>query len=129
MLKTKSILSKKEVDDDLRISVMSRHTLKNGKTPNPRIKDNFYDIHKPIFAPPLKLIGDYYKKNLPWEKFEREYLNYLDSVYIEVEKLSKDAIENNITLLCIESSPKRCHRRLLAEKCKEISPELEIIIN
>ena len=74
MIKTKSIILPKEDSDGLRISVMSRHTLNDGVTPDLRIDSRSYDLWMPIFAPTPKLIGDYYKRNLTFEKFEQRYL-------------------------------------------------------
>lgn len=128
MLRTKSILTPREDYDGLRISIMSRHTLNDGVTPDSRIQKNSYEEWKKEFAPPLKLIGDYYKRNLPWEKFEERYLEHLKSIYEKVRKLSEKALSKDITLLCIEDLPEKCHRRLLAEECKRIKPELEILI-
>lgn len=129
MLRTKSILAPKENYDGVRISIMSRHTLNDGVTPDLRIKENSYNEWRKEFAPPQKLIGDYYKKNLPWEEFEKRYLRYLEIIYEKVRKLSETALDKDITLLCIEESPEKCHRRLLAEECKRIQPKLEGLIN
>ena len=120
MLKTKSILYDKEDTDGLRISVMSRHTLNDGITPHPEITDSSYNQWLQILAPPVKLIGDYYKRDLPWEQFEQKYLDYIRSsnVQTEVQKLAERSLDSVITLLCIEESPENCHRRLLAEECK-----------
>ncbi len=107
---------------------MSRHTLNDGFTPDSRIQKDFYDEWDHEFAPPLKLIGNYYKRNLPWEKFEERYLEHLKSIYEKVAKLSENALSKDITLLCIEDLPEKCHRRLLAEECKRIKPELEILV-
>src|SRR3989338_7891927 len=116
MLRKKSILAPKENYDGLRISVMSRHTLNDGVTPDRRITENSFDERRREFAPPPKLTGDYYKRDLPWEEFEKRYLNNLKFIYEEVKKLSEMALNKDITLLCIEESPERCHRRLLAEE-------------
>jgi uncharacterized protein YeaO (DUF488 family) len=128
MLKTKCILSKKEISDGFRISVMSKHTLNDGITPDVRIDRNSFDDWRVLYAPPLKLIGDYYKRNLSWEIFEEKYNLYLNSIYNEIKNLVEIAIKEDVTLLCIEESPKRCHRKLLTEKCKLIYPDLEILI-
>lgn len=128
MLKTKCILAPKKYSDGLRISVMSRHTLEDGTTPNVEITGDSFDVHRTEFAPPLRLIGDHYKRDLTWEKFESRYLNYLENVYEQVRQLAESALTQDITLLCIEESPKRCHRRLLAEECTRLKPKLEIII-
>ena len=128
MLRTKSILAPKGDYDRIRISIMSRHTLRDGITPDKRIDENSYDEWLREFAPPLKLIGDYYKRNLPWEKFEERYLDHLKFIYDKVKKLSETALKKDITLLCIKESSEKCHRRLLAEECKRIKRELEILV-
>ena len=120
MLKTKSILEKKEESDGLRISIMSRHTLNDGITPHPKITISSYDEWLKILSPPLILLGDYYKRGLRWEQFENRYLEYIRTKEIrrEVQNLAKRGLDSTITLLCIEESPENCHRRLLAEECK-----------
>ena len=130
MLKTKSILYDKEDTDGLRISVMSRHTLNDGVTTQPEITDSSYNQWLQILAPPAKLIGDYYKRGLPWEQFEQKYLNYIRSANIqtEVQKLAEQSLDSVITLLCIEESPEFCHRRLLAEECKKYQPNLVLSV-
>lgn len=130
MLKTKSILETKEDTDGLRISVMSRHTLDDGITPHPEITNSSYDQWLPILAPPAKLLGDYYKKGLPWEQFEQKYLSYIRSSNIrtEVVQLAEKSLDSVITLLCIEESPEYCHRKLLAEECKKYQPNLALSI-
>lgn len=130
MLKTKSILYDKEDSDGLRISVMSRHTLNDGVTPHPEITDLSYNKWLPILAPPEKLLGDYYKRGLPWNQFEQKYLDYIrqQKVQIEVQKLAETSLDSIITLLCIEESPEFCHRRILAEECKRYQPNLVLSI-
>lgn len=130
MLKTKSILSLKEDSDGLRISVMSRHTLNDGITPHPKINSSSYDIWMPDLAPPSRLLGDYYKRGLPWEQFEIQYLEYLKHPYIQikVQGVARKGLDLIITFLCIEDSPEYCHRRLLAEECKKYQPALALII-
>jgi len=131
MLKTKCILNSKEKSDGFRISIMSRHTLNDGITPHPEIiSGETYEGRLKILAPPDKLIGDYYKRGLPWNEFEKQYLEYIRTPEIaeEVKDLAKDSLEETVTLLCIEESPEFCHRRLLAEECKLYEPSLELYI-
>ncbi len=130
MLKTKSILEQKEDTDGLRISVMSRHTLNDGITPHPEITNSSYDQWLQILSPPAKLLGDYYKRGLPWEQFEQKYLGYIRSsnIQTEVKKIAKKSLDSVITLLCIEESPEHCHRRLLAEECEKYQPNLILSI-
>jgi len=126
MLKTKSILAPKEELDGIRISIMSRHTLEDGITSHPNISLDSYERWLPNLGPPLKLIGDYYKRNLPWKEFEKRYLNHLQQteIQLEVKNLARISLELEVTLLCIEDKPEHCHRRLLAEECKKYQPDL-----
>ncbi len=130
MLKTKYILLPEEELDGVRISVMSRHTLNDGITPHPKINSSSYDLWLPSLAPPSKLLGDYYKRRLPWEQFEKQYLEYINQpkIQIEVKNLAESSIDSVITLLCIEKSPEHCHRRILAEECKKYQPSLVLDI-
>ncbi len=130
MLKTKYILAPIEKDDGMRISIMSRHTLNDGKTPHPDITSKIFHLWYKQFAPPDKLIGDYYLRNLPWKEFEKKYFEYLRQPKIikEVKKLAKDSLERNITVMCIEKKPDFCHRRLLAEECQRYESNLEVLI-
>jgi len=127
MLKTKSIKAPIEPSDGLRISVMSRHTLNDGITPDPEISPDSYDEWWPELAPSPKLVGDHYKRNLSWIEFERRYLGeLLDKP--KLEELIGLALCRTVTILCVESSPDECHRRLLAEECGRFCPELDIEI-
>ena len=130
MLKTKSILDLKEDTDGLRISVMSRHTLNDGATPHPEISDSNYDQWLTILSPPARLLGDYYKRELPWKQFEQLYLDHIrqPSIQTEVKRLAERSLGSEITLLCIEESPDFCHRRILAEECKRYVPSLVLSI-
>lgn len=107
---------------------MSKHTSNDGTKPDKRITEDSFDTHRAEFAPPLNLIGDYYKRGLSWREFEKRYINYLSSIYSEVMNLARMSIEKDMTLLCIEDTPEMCHRRLLAEECKRFEPKLEMII-
>lgn len=130
MLKTKSILEQREESDGLRISIMSRHTLNDGITPHPEITSYSYDLWLCSLSPSAGLLGDYYKRGLPWEQFEKRYLEYIrqPDVQIEVQNLAEKSLDSVITLLCIEKSPEYCHRRILAEECKKYQPSLVLSI-
>ena len=127
---TKSILAPIEEEDGYRISVMNRHTLNDGITPDNRITKKMFDEHIKDIAPSSKLVGDYYKRNLPWQNYEDRYKSELkNSEKSEIVKnLAKKALEENITLLCTEDTPEFCHRRLLAEECKIYEPSLDLKI-
>ncbi|MBI2125618.1 DUF488 domain-containing protein [Candidatus Woesearchaeota archaeon] len=107
---------------------MSRHTLNDGMTPDPRISVDSYDLWLPEIAPPLRLVGDYYKRGLPWVEFEMRYRLFLQQAEIstKVRDLARDALAQDITLLCIEEDAAQCHRRLLAEECQRYQPQLQV---
>lgn len=129
-LKTKSIFAPIEKDDGYRISIMNRHTLDDGVTTDDRIKNNLYNEHQVLLSPSAKLLGDYYKRNLPWKEYEKRFLeemNNEESVKI-IKEISRRALKENTTLLCKEDKPDFCHRRLVAELCKKYEPKLEIVV-
>jgi len=131
MLKTKSILAPIEESEGIRISIMSRHQWKPRIIPYTnvtKIEPTRYDLWQRQFAPPQKLVGNYYKRGLSFKEFEKEYITYIKAIYNEVIGLSKEALKKDITLLCLEDAPDECHRRLLAEECKKINPKLEVEI-
>lgn len=128
---TKCILSPKaESDDGRRISVMSRHTLNDGITPHPDINDSSFDQWLKILAPHPKLVGAYYRKEIEWEEFAARYVESLgsDDKLIAMLGLVRKAEHENVTIMCIEDSPERCHRRLLAEECQRRFPQLQVIV-
>lgn len=130
VLKTKSILVPKSVDDGLRVSIMSRHTLNDGKTPDERISVDVFDDWWKALAPPSKLIGQYYREKMPWEEFAKQFNVYLQLP--EVHEILLRLIElvrtQDVTLMCIEDAPEYCHRRLVVERCSELDLSLEVII-
>jgi uncharacterized protein YeaO (DUF488 family) len=126
ILRTKSIRAPISPEDGMRISVMSRHTLNDGVTPDPLITPGTYDLWMKELAPSDLLIGSYYKRGLPWEEFAKQYLDFLrtpDST-VHIQALIHLIQEQTTTLLCIEETPERCHRRLLAQECQSMDPHL-----
>jgi len=126
MLFTKCILSSPVPEDGVRISVMSRHTLRDGITRDIRITE--FDFHFPNLGPSSSLIGSYYKRGLLWKDFERMYLFEMkecDAIF-SVKTIAKTTLDVDVTLLCIEETSEFCHRRLLAEECQRHEPNLKI---
>lgn len=126
MLRTKCILAPIEVDDGTRISIMSRHTLNDGVTPDVRITPDKYNFWWNFFAPSPKLVGDYYKRGLSFEKYKKDFLEYLrtPAMRARVSDLANRCIDETITLMCIELTPENCHRSVVASECKIYRPEL-----
>ena len=130
MIKTKSILKEVSGEDGLRISIMSRHTLSDGITPDSRITEKSYDGWNKRLAPPETLVGAFYRGEISWNEYEDGYLKYLRGpVSGEVNALARMGLNEDITLLCIEETADFCHRRILAEECKRYKPYLEILIS
>lgn len=132
MLRTGPILIPTPAYYGHRISVMSRHTLNDGRTPHPNIKRGSYEEHWPALGPDPKLIGDYYHRGLAWPGFEQRYLERLRTDpgarerFAALLALLRDG--SDLLLLCIEEGSHFCHRRLLAEECRRRMPGLCVII-
>lgn len=128
MLYTGCILEQPFLIKGFRISVMSRHTMNDGKTPDVRISNGLYDAHLPQIGPSPKLIGAYHRGEFLWEEFTGRYLMEIrntDRAGI-IQVVSHLATLTNVILMCIECSPVFCHRRLLASECLFYEPELQI---
>ena len=127
MLFTKCILDKIKSSDGVRISVMSRHTLKDGVTPDKRL-DGQYDHHLKELAPPSRVVGDYYNRGLPWGEYKEKYIEFLKNPKVQnyVKNLAYMSTKKDITILCIEEDSEFCHRRILAEECKKYEPDLHV---
>ncbi|MDO9231386.1 MAG: DUF488 family protein [bacterium] len=50
-----------------------------------------------------------------------------DEIKLKVENFAKRCTEEIITLMCIEDTADKCHRRLLAEELQRYQPHLKII--
>lgn len=133
MLKSKCILAEKEADDGQRISIMSRHTLNDGKTPDERIWADTFDMHVPDFWPHPKLVGKYYRNEIDFNNYTKEYKESLNPKHESIKKIIEDALVKNITVLCIETSPEFCHRKIFIETAQELAKtmwvDLEIEIH
>lgn len=129
-LKTRCIKSPPRADDGVRISVMSRHTLDDGVTPDPEITPGVFHEWLKELAPPPMLIGAYCRKKIGWDVFERFYRAYLLLPHVEVfvRRLIRRAETSTITIMCVEETPERCHRRIIAEMCIAMNPILEVNI-
>ncbi len=121
MLKSKCILADKSIEDGQRISIMSRHTLNDGKTPDERIWADSFDMHLPDFWPNPKLVWKYYRNEIDFENYSKEYKESLSPKQDAIKKIIEDALIKNITVLCIEESPEFCHRKIFVETAQELA--------
>lgn len=128
MLRTKSIFKPAEESDGLRISVMSRHTTSDGRTPDPRLIPGVFDMHLVELAPPPKLVGSWYRKEIDWTRFTHTYMEHLDKREPSetLRSIAAIALSDNVTLLCAEETPENCHRAILADKMRFAEPLLRV---
>jgi len=119
MLSTKSLQTLSNSEDGLRVCVMRR------------IKPEYdFDIWAPILAPSEDLLQRYViNQEISWDEFRPLFLEELHKKGERfLNFLCNLATKQNVTLLCWEKKPDYCHRRLLAEKCQELYPDLKIDI-
>ena len=91
-----------------------------------RILNSKY-VHDKKFAPSEKILVRYKKGLIDWDDYEREFANLMMYRDIDVYIADKYADEENYCLLCTEPTPENCHRRLVAEKIKEVFGDVEIV--
>ena len=84
-------------------------------------------IHDLQFAPSERLFESYKKKYITWEEYEEAFAAQMATRNIDEYILKNYANEANYCLLCSEVSPENCHRRLVAEKIKEVLGDVEIV--
>ena len=77
-------------------------------------------VYDPDFAPSKELLDDWKQNRIEWDAYENRYNEILlernagelfANRYVNVDT----NIPLNVCLLCSESTPEHCHRRLLAE--------------
>lgn len=69
--------------------------------------------HMPILAPEDGMLKEYKKNGGEWSIYERRFLDLMASRKIE-DKLSPQLMDG-VCLLCSESKPHHCHRRLVCD--------------
>lgn len=71
--------------------------------------------HEIQFAPTKMILDNYKKQVISWLEYEEEYNKLIKRR--RVSDIFKDKYRNyeRVLLLCSESTPENCHRRLLAE--------------
>jgi len=84
-------------------------------------------FHDRNFAPSEKILTRYKKNIINWDDYEKEFAELMDYRNIDTYIADNYANEENYCLLCTEVSPENCHRRLVAEKIREVLEDIEII--
>lgn len=117
-LYTKSIQAEPSKKDGVRICIMRR--------PN---ADAIYDVWMPVLAPSHELLTDIHTEKIDKPEYNRRFHR---EVVLGQKKfirfLANIAATNEVTILCWEEIPDKCHRKLVAEACKELDPNLKIVL-
>jgi uncharacterized protein (DUF488 family) len=70
-------------------------------------------LHEPLLAPSPE-IREAYRKTKDWAQYEKSFLTLMEQRKI-LEYIQPNELEGKVALLCSESGPEKCHRRLVAE--------------
>ena len=82
--------------------------------------------HEPMLAPTDEKLKEYRAKNISWDTYAEGYLSKLTESNLK-DKLNIGEWGSNPVLLCSETTPDFCHRRLAAEYLKEYFPDIKSI--
>jgi len=74
-------------------------------------------LYEPLLAPSPE-IRQAYRKTKDWPQYEESFLELMEQRRI-LEHIGPDQFEGKVALLCSESGPEKCHRRLVAEHLME----------
>lgn len=83
-------------------------------------------VHEPMLAPTRELLEGYAKKRIDWGEYEHRFLALMEERRVE-NLLDKDLLRGPAALLCSETRPDRCHRRLVLEYLDRRWGGLEIV--
>jgi len=81
-------------------------------------------VHLPQLAPMQEMLDEYKKQRDDWSAYEAKFLTLMAERKVE-EKLDRAMIDGGC-LLCSESTPEHCHRRLVAEYLQNAWGDVEI---
>ena len=84
-------------------------------------------VHDLQFAPSQKLLDSYKKGIIGWDDYEKEFAELMKYRDIDTYIADNYSDAENYCLLCAEVSPEYCHRRLVAEKIRDVLGDVEII--
>jgi len=83
-------------------------------------------VHMPGLAPTKEILNDY-RKDGDWQRYEMHFERLLDERRIPAVLNRSEFERFPSCLLCSESTPKQCHRRLVAERISKYWNDVEII--
>lgn len=119
MLKTKCIKAPRSPNDGIRISTMRGYKENDGI-----YNEWLYNIT------PHYMVEAYYKNGMPWKEFEKGFVEHLKKPSVQgyLRRLIEVAHNVDVTILCVAEDTEKSHRRLIAEMCANMDPELDIEI-
>ncbi len=118
-LYTKSIQAKSGKKDGIRICIMRR----------PDFKTAQFDIWMPVLAPSHQLLTDIHKKRIDKPEYNRRFHKEVIVGQAKFIKLLADmALKQDVTILCWEETPEKCHRKLVAEECGRVNSKLSVTL-
>lgn len=82
-------------------------------------------VHLTDLAPTQDILDEYKKDGGDWKNYERKFLNLMSARKVE-ETVSREIIDGGC-LLCSESTPEQCHRRLVVEYLCNKWGDIEIL--
>lgn len=83
-------------------------------------------VHVTELAPTRRIMGKYRQKMITWEEYESEYASLIADRKADNEFLS-ETLKDGDCLLCSEATPECCHRRLVAERFRSITGDVDIV--
>jgi len=83
-------------------------------------------IHCYEFAPTKEILDAYKRNEIDWEEYEVKYVALMKERGDYTRFVDRFSSYKGIVLLCSEPTADRCHRRLLAELIRGITPNLFI---
>jgi len=89
-----------------------------------RVIANIDYVHEQAFAPTKEILDDFKKNNGDWGEYERRFRRLLQERQPVQHLKPRDF--DHACLLCSESTPDHCHRRLVAEYLKREWSNVEI---
>ena len=86
-------------------------------------------VHCEEFAPTKELLSHYPKGAVSWAEYETVFDETMENRGAFKEFLQRFQRFDRVCLLCSEPTPEHCHRRLVAEKIRSVSPETVEVIH
>jgi uncharacterized protein (DUF488 family) len=82
--------------------------------------------HEPLLAPTADMLDVYRKRRIAWPEYESRFRMLLKDRDVS-RSLDSRIFSARSVLLCSESTPAKCHRRLAAEYLAQSWPGTEVI--